>query len=633
MTPPCCILATQVAVEPDWNTILSLFEEALDRPAGERAEWLREKCGSDDRLLTEVQRLLTAHERDTGLLEQPINPLAVEALEEEELEQKQIGPYRVLREIGRGGMGVVYCAEDTKLGRQVALKALPGPYTADPRRMARFRREAQTLASLNHPNIASLYGLEDSGDAPVLVMELVDGSTLSEQIHQQPIPIEEVLPIASQLAKALEAAHDKGVIHRDLKPANIKVKTDGTVKVLDFGIAKALDEREVTETSRDSPVPFPTTTPTGLILGTAGYMSPEQARGKAVDKRSDIWAFGVVLYEMLTGRQAFGGDSAGDSVAAIIRGVPDWQALPNDTPRAVKQLLLRCLEKDPRRRLRDVGEARIVLDDLMDPHTGEVAVGGIDEPPSPAVSGKSAAQSWIGWIVAAALLAVAIAGWLRVGESPNGMVRKLELPVTGRFSMPVISPDGRRVAFLHEERVWVRDLDRLSAREIPDSDGAESVFWSPDSAWVGFGAKDRLRKAPATGGGASVICLVPGGFYPDASGAWIDGDRILFSTGGSGLLEVSANGGDPVEVVATDKELEIDFHGVNPLPDGRGVVFVGPPAGGDGHAGRVRRRKASGYSATPGANPPDAAIRLQRASVVSPQDGQPGSVGGAVRPG
>ncbi len=271
-----------------------------------------------------------------------------------------LGPYSVTALIGQGGMGEVYRARDTKLGRDVALKVLPDVFADDPERLARFQREARVLASLNHPNIASIYGLEESGDTRALVLELVEGPTLAERIAQGAIPVDEALPIAKQIAEALEAAHEKGVIHRDLKPANIKVRDDGTVKVLDFGLAKALDTAPADDLDQ-LPTRTSEATQTGTVLGTAAYMSPEQARGKSVDRRSDIWAFGVVLYEMLTGTRAFQGEAVADCLAKIIERNPDYDALPPDVPPSIRQLVFRCLEKDQRERLRDIGDARIEI--------------------------------------------------------------------------------------------------------------------------------------------------------------------------------------------------------------------------------------------------------------------------------
>jgi serine/threonine protein kinase len=279
----------------------------------------------------------------------------------------RLGPYELVGAIGAGGMGEVYRARDTKLNRDVALKILPDIFAADPERLARFQREAQVLASLNHPNIGAIYGLEESNGVRALVMELVEGPTLAARIATGPIPLAEVLPIARQIADALEAAHEQGIIHRDLKPANIKVREDGTVKVLDFGLAKAMEPAAGSSPSVSQSPTFttPAVTEAGMILGTAAYMSPEQARGKTIDKRTDVWAFACVLFEMLIGRAIFTGETISDTIAAILEREPEWGALPAETPAGIRQLMQRCLDKDPRRRLRDIGDARIEIDDVQ----------------------------------------------------------------------------------------------------------------------------------------------------------------------------------------------------------------------------------------------------------------------------
>src|SRR5688572_14847078 len=289
----------------------------------------------------------------------------------------RVGHYEITAKLGEGGMGEVYRAQDSKLQRDVAIKVLPADFAADPERLARFEREAKVLASLNHPNIASIYGLEESGGVRALVMELVEGPTLAERIEQGPLPLDETLVVARQIAEALEAAHERGVVHRDLKPANVKLSLDGRVKVLDFGLAKALDPQSSADLAA-SPTITAMATRHGVILGTAAYMSPEQARGQAVDKRSDIWAFGCLVYEMLTGRRAFEGETVSDTLAAILRGEVDWSALPVDTPVALRKLLAHCLEKDRRKRLHDIGDARFELDESV--AGGEAAHGAAVSP-------------------------------------------------------------------------------------------------------------------------------------------------------------------------------------------------------------------------------------------------------------
>src|SRR5271156_6415153 len=277
----------------------------------------------------------------------------------------KLGPYEIVALLGAGGMGEVYRARDKKLGRDVALKVISQDFAHDQQRMARFQREAQVLASMNHAHIASIYGFEDSGGVRALVMEIVEGPTLAERIKQGPIPLEEALPIAKQIAEALEYAHERGIVHRDLKPANIKLTHDGKVKVLDFGLAKALQDGSSSSDISNSPTLTMASTKEGVILGTAAYMSPEQAKGKTVDRRSDIWSFGVVLFEMLSGQQTFGGETVSDALAAIIKATPDWSALPNNTPKRVRDLLQRCLQKDPRQRLQAIGDARIAIEEIL----------------------------------------------------------------------------------------------------------------------------------------------------------------------------------------------------------------------------------------------------------------------------
>ena len=349
---------------PDrWRTIERLYHEACARPEEQRAAFLADACASDVALRTEVESLLASAPAAAGFMSLP----AVDAgmlNSEPSFTGRRIGPYTIQARIGAGGMGEVYRAHDSNLGRDVAIKILPSLFSTDPERCARFDREARLLASLNHPNIGAIYGVEEAGGSPALVMEFVGGEDLAQRIARGPIPVAEALPMASQIAGALDAAHEQGIIHRDLKPANIKVREDGSVKVLDFGLAKALDPTKSAPTNiASSATPTVHNTKTGIILGTLAYMSPEQANGAALDRRTDIFAFGAVLYEMLTGQRAFQGDAAGDIVAAVIRAQPDWTRLPADTPPGIRRLLRRCLQKDRHRRLQTAGDARIEIDE------------------------------------------------------------------------------------------------------------------------------------------------------------------------------------------------------------------------------------------------------------------------------
>jgi serine/threonine-protein kinase len=488
----------------------------------------------------------------------------------------RLGPYEIQASLGAGGMGEVYKARDVKLNRDVALKVLPDAFTRDPDRLARFKREAQVLASLNHPNIASIYGFEDSSDIDALVLELVEGPTLADRIVKGAMPLGEALAIARQIAVALEAAHEQGIIHRDLKPANIKLRPDGTVKVLDFGLAKALDPASAVAGS--DPVHSPTLMPTmsspamtrlGVILGTAAYMAPEQARGKAVDKRADIWAFGAVLYELVTGRKAFDGEDVTETLAKVIQSEPRW----NDVPVPMRRLLKRCLEKDPRRRLRDIGDVWTLLDDT--PATDVIAV-----PPR---------QSWL-WPSVAAVLAVSLGAtlWSPWRGAPHPTERSLvrldvdlgpdvSLPAltdSGSFLMPaVLSPDGTWLAYVAlpasgQERLFLRRLDQAKAVELSGTEGAFGPFFSSDSRWLGFYVEDRLYKISVEGG--AVVPLVDANRGMGA--AWA-GDEIVFGGGvGKGLLRIPATGGTPTAV--TDLAAD-DFLHAFPvvLPGGKAVLF------------------------------------------------------------
>jgi serine/threonine-protein kinase len=391
----------------------------------------------------------------------------------------RIGPYEIAAAIGAGGMGEVYLARDTKLNRDVALKVLPASLAGDPDRLARFRREAQVLAALNHPNIAHIHGFEDSGDVHALVMELVEGPTLADRIKHGPLPLDEALPIARQVAEAMEAAHEQGIIHRDLKPANIKVRDDGTVKVLDFGLAKALapdSSGGLSGEAMNSPTLTARATQLGVILGTAAYMAPEQAKGRPVDRRADIWAFGVVLFEMLTGRRGYEAEDISETLAAVLTREVDWTALPASTPARLKALVKDCLARDPKQRLRDIGEARRILERILE--------GATDDPVSPsgafapATAGPRAA-SRLPWILAAAALLAAAASAayaLRpVPVVPKPVVRA-EVVLKDFSALVSMSRDGTKIAYIvaggpNTTYVALRQMDQFDAKPIPGTDG------------------------------------------------------------------------------------------------------------------------------------------------------------------
>jgi Tol biopolymer transport system component len=487
----------------------------------------------------------------------------------------RLGPYEILSALGAGGMGEVYRARDTRLHRDVALKVLPEGFALDPDRLARFRREAQVLASLNHPNIGAIHGLEEtdpstsSGQAVcALVLELVEGPTLADRIAQGPMPVDEALAIAQQIADALEAAHEQGVVHRDLKPANIKVRPDGAVKVLDFGLAKALGNEAGPSTGTpaivtNSPTLSMAMTGAGVILGTAAYMAPEQARGKVVDRRADIWAFGVVLYEMLTGKTLFTGETASDTLASVLKEQPDVDRLPWQ----VRRLLRSCLEKDPRKRLRDIGDMRLLL----------------NEPPprDDAATTQSSRVRLLPWALAGVFLAAAAAvAFVHFRESaPTPRNARFQMGTPDKTSLIAfrVSPDGRFLAFSASEagggaggvrRLWVRPLDSLEARVLAGTDGAGQMFWSPDSAFLGFFAQGKLKKVRVTGGPPEALCDA----LNSGRGSWSRDGTIIFAPGPvEPIYRVPAAGGVPIAVTrlaAAESHYTPEF-----LPDGRRFLF------------------------------------------------------------
>ncbi len=481
----------------------------------------------------------------------------------------RIGACDVTGPLGAGGMGEVYRARDTKLGRDVALKVLPEAFTADPDRLARFEREARVLASLNHPNIAQIHGFEETGGTRALVLELVEGPTLADRLEQGPIPLDEALSIARQIALALQAAHEAGVIHRDLKPANVKVREDGTVKVLDFGLAKALGETSAPDAD---PLQSPTITASvtrmggGLIMGTPSYMSPEQAEGQPTDTRGDLWSFGVVLYEMLSGQRLFGGETVAQVLARVIDRDLDLSALPPSTPPPVRRLLRRSLERDRRRRMRDAGEAISDLEAAAaPPETPPQDAAGASAPSSPP-HGWRARIAWaVGGLASGCLLAAATLWTLAPAPEPPAVRRlTLDLPsAMARGSGFALSPDGSTLAYVgrgadgRTRRLMVRRLDEADARPLTGTEGALDPFFSPDGAWIGFfsfpgppGPSERiqyrwtLKKTPARGG--APVTLAEN--VPALRGSWGDDDRIVFG-GMGGLLRVPAAGGTPEAVL------------------------------------------------------------------------------------
>jgi len=490
----------------------------------------------------------------------------------------RLGPYEVTEQIGEGGMGQVYRARDTKLNRDVAIKVLPESFANDADRLARFEREAQVLASLNHPNIAHIHGLEESRGVGAIVMELVQGDDLSVLIARGPMPLADALPIAKQIADALEAAHEQGIIHRDLKPANIKIRSDGTVKVLDFGLAKALDPAATSSVEAvNSPTLSVRGTQMGLIIGTAAYMAPEQARGKPVDRRADIWAFGVVLYEMLSGRRAFEGEDISVTLASVIKEDVSWPSLPADLPEPLRRLLRRCLEKDPRRRLRDIGEARLVLEDPASSAPVTSA------PAAATVASRDAAPLWQRAmpIIATAVIvgaAASVVAWILWPPLPPATAVVTRFPIVlsdeqvitqQNVSVVAVSPDGARIVYAVNRQLYVRSMGDVEARPIPGTNvNAGSPFFSPDGQWVGFFSYgDSLLRKIAIGGGSPVtLCKVDAPW-----GATWHGDTIFVASGTHGLMRVSANGGEPEVVVKIGPGEAAE--GPQVLDDGRLLLY------------------------------------------------------------
>ena len=491
----------------------------------------------------------------------------------------RLGPYEIGAPLGAGGMGEVYRARDTKLGRDVALKILPAIFATDPERMARFRREAQVLASLNHPHIGAIYGFEDSGGVHALVMELVEGPTLADRIAPGAIPLDEALQIAREIAEALEAAHERGVIHRDLKPANIKITPDGNVKVLDFGLAKALESDPSSTNIHNSPTVTTMATLPGVILGTAAYMSPEQAKGKSVDRRTDIWAFGCVFFEMLAGKRPFEGETVSDALAAVIRAEPEWSLLPSNTPQTIRNLLQRCLKKDPRQRLQAIGDARIGIE--------EVLSGASQDLPS-AVEMRTAtwrrAPSWAVGAAAVILAALFAAKYFtRKPEPLPAIVSQIASPPNTRFVFtginpgpPILSPDGEWLVFSAvtsdgRQLLWVRPLNSAAAKPLDGTDGATFPFWSADSRSLGFFANGKLNRLDVSGGPPLALCDVAIG----RGGTWGADGTILFTPNvSSPVFRVAASGGTPEQVTTINGSLNERSHRwAQWLPDNKHFLF------------------------------------------------------------
>lgn len=514
------------------DRVREILDLAMERPSSERSAFVSGATGNDMQLRAEVLSLLAALEGAGDALEPPSMDNGEQEVADP-LTGMSFGPYVVGERIGEGGMGVVYATRDTRLERTVAVKALPPSLSRDPHRRARFEQEARLLASLNHPNIAGIYGVEETPRGPVMILEFVPGRTLTEEIKEHALSMEEALEIARQIARGLAAAHEAGIVHRDLKPANIKRTVEGVVKILDFGIAKG---RHVQARKSDG------VTLTGAVIGTACYMSPEQARGKPVDRRTDMWAFGCVLFEMLTGRRAFDGDTASDVAAAVLRGEPDWSLLPSETSVGVRRLLRKTIEKDAEKRLRDASDAILELDSASDSDI-------------PAAT-RPNIGAWValGVLVAAAAGVAIGATWKRsdpeAASSPlrfSVQTRPINTPVIGGCA--AISPDGKMLAYVAwgdgdiTSQLYVRRLDSFESQAVPGADNVSAPFFSPDSKWIGFTqTRDDqtkwMMKVPADGG--SVQPITKEFFY---SASWCDDNQIIYCSSGGVLRRIPASGG------------------------------------------------------------------------------------------
>ncbi len=496
--------------------------------------------------------------------------------------------YRVTAKLGEGGMGEVYRATDSRLGRDVAIKVLPAIYARDADRMARFEREAQVLASLNHPNIAHIYGVEEANGTCALVMELVEGPTLAERLAAAAMPLEEALANAKSIAEALEYAHERGIVHRDLKPANVKIAPDGRVKLLDFGLARAFEDDPAATDISHSPTLTAEATKAGIILGTAAYMSPEQAKGKAVDRRADIWSFGAVLYEMLAGKQLFSGETSSETLAAVIKDQPDWSALPADIPAPIMKLLRRCLTKDPKQRLRDIGEARIAIEEyLANPQAASDVLGGLGAAPP---TWRRALPWAIAGVLAVAAATGFIAYWRASQPEPHDALQLslvLPEPLSTNTSPTVgstvaLSPDGKSLVYMASPagkppQLFLRRLDQPVATPIPGTENAAAPFFSPDGQWIGFFAEGKMLKVPVRGGPVSTVF----GAVSPRGASWAADDTIIFvPTGGSGLMRVPAGGGTPRPLTTLNaSEHEISHRWPDVLPGGKAVLFASSVAG------------------------------------------------------
>jgi serine/threonine protein kinase/Tol biopolymer transport system component len=539
-----------------WRQVEKIFYDALEVDPRDRISFLDRACADDPSLRNDVEALIASHQEGGSFLNPPSAFRA-------SIVGQTFGPYEVRALLGSGGMGEVYRARDSKLKRDVAIKILPDKFSSDPQRVSRFQREAEVLASLNHPHIGAIYDLAHFGESQFLILELVEGETLADRLSRGPIPLQEALPMAQQIAGALEAAHEKGIVHRDLKPANIKIRPDGTVKVLDFGLAKV----------REGAGPDPTNSPTigatsepGMLLGTAAYMSPEQAKGKDADRTSDVWAFGCVLFEMLTGGRAFEGETSGEILAAVLKEEPDLRRVPQETPQSVRRLLRRCLQKDSRFRLHDMSDVRLEIEEAL---SGSI--------PDVLVQSSPRSKDRVRWISALAFVsviaAIAILYLFRPSPAPEERWFEITTPPTKDPASLAYSPDGKTIAFVAtsegQSKLWVRPLNSGgSARPLRGTDGARAPFWKWDSRSLGFFADDKLKTIDIE---REVVQTLVDSW--DAGGSWNQNDVIIFvKSPGGPIFRVNSSGGGETAV----RELapgETSHRYPHFLPDGRRFLY------------------------------------------------------------
>jgi len=546
-----------------WKQIEDCYHAVIERPVPERAEFLAQACADDPELRLEVESLIAHEGQADELLESPawdhVTPPSETGTIAPEVLSKgaMMAEFRIAGKLGSGGMGEVYRATDTKLQREVALKVLAPEFARNSAWMSRFQREARVLASLNHPHIAAVYGLEEAGGVRAIAMELVEGPTLAERMARGRLPIPEALAIAKQIAEAVEYAHEKGIVHRDLKPANVKLRSDGIVKVLDFGLAKAV---------RSDQLPAETATRTGIVMGTPAYMAPEQAAGLPVDRRADIWAFGVVLFEMLTGAPVYARKTTLETLAAVARDEPQWDDLPPETPSAVVRLLRRCLDRNAKTRLRDIGEARVAI---------ETAFAG-ETPLIESVSVPGGGRRWwLGWGVAAvATVGLAPVALLHFREKPTVPPTSLifQIPLAENATigtLPNVAPDGLKLAFLVGTRLWVHFLESGESRDLTDAWGATA--WSPDSRYIGYPVAGKFKKIEVTGGVPQTVTDLP----PNYGGASWSREGVIIFSDRSAIFRVPSAGGVPVQITAVDLARQETGH-IFPrfLPDGRHFFYT-----------------------------------------------------------